>query len=64
MGLISGVVAYSGKVIKLTGEVEQLRQETLRLADEQRDLDRRLIRIETLIEYAMQRRALPPGSSD
>lgn len=64
MGLISGVVAYSGKVIKLTGEVEQLRQETLRLADEQRNLDRRLIRIETLIEYAMQRRALPPGSSD
>lgn len=64
MGLISDVVAYSGKVIKLTGEVEQLRQETLRLADEQRNLDRRLIRIETLIEYAMQRRALPPGSSD
>lgn len=64
MGLISDVVAYSGKVIKLTGEVEQLRQETLRLADEQRNLDRRLIRIETLIEYGMQRRALPPGSSD
>jgi len=64
MGLISDVVSYSTKVIKLTDEVEQLGQRTQRLVDEQRELDRRLVRIETLIELAMQRRPLPSGRDE
>jgi hypothetical protein len=40
--------------------VEALSRETQRLAEETRDIDRRLVRLETLIELAQQRRLGSP----
>lgn len=48
-------------VLKLTDEVKRLNATTEKLAERTIDMDKRLVRLETMVELA-QRRRLPDGS--
>jgi len=48
-------------VLKLTDEVKRLNATTEKLAERTIDMDKRLVRLETMVEVA-QRRRLPDGS--
>lgn len=45
--------------IRLAGEVERLSNQVEKMAKEVRDIDSRLIRIETFVEIAQKQRLLP-----
>jgi len=66
MGVLADLLDLGKEVLTLTHRVESLQQElgsfTQETRQELRQLDRRLARIEVLIELAQQRR-LGPGSS-
>ena len=49
-------------VLKLTDEVRRLNTTTERLSERTIDLDKRLVRLETIVEMA-QRTRLPDGSN-
>lgn len=61
MGLIQDVVSYSTKVVRLTDEVAELRREMQLSQEAQHAMDRRLVRLETVLDIAM-RRPPSPGS--
>lgn len=48
-------------VLKLTDEVKRLNTTTEKLSERTIDMDKRLVRLETMVEVA-QRRRLPDGS--
>ena len=48
-------------VLKLTDEVKRLNTTTEKLSERTLDMDKRLVRLETMVEVA-QRRRLPDGS--
>jgi hypothetical protein len=47
-------------VLKLTDEVKRLNATTEKLSERTLDMDRRLVRLETMVEIAQQRR-IPKG---
>jgi hypothetical protein len=65
MGIVSDLLSLVRDAVRVTGQVEALRSEVAELSREQRQIDRRLVRVETLISLARQQRALerPRGDS-
>lgn len=55
-------------VVELTGKVETLTRNVDRLTSDMRDMDRRVVRLETIIELTRNDGAVPriakPGSED
>jgi hypothetical protein len=47
-------------VLKLTDEVQRLNAKTEKLSERTIEIDKRLVRLETLVEVAQSRRRLPP----
>jgi predicted nucleic acid-binding Zn-ribbon protein len=62
MGLGSDLLQIVKDSVKLTDAVDRLTDTQSQLRDEVRDLDRRLVRLETMVEVAKAQAQLPgPG---
>ncbi|MDN5851085.1 MAG: hypothetical protein L0H63_15865 [Nitrococcus sp.] len=60
MGAGKDLMDFARRVLRLTEEVEALSEDFAELQSESRDHERRLIRIETVMELAQQGRLRPP----
>ncbi len=63
MAALDQIIEGVKEVLKMSGEIKRLAETVRELSTEIRDLDRRLVRLETIVELAQGARAtrrLPP----
>lgn len=63
MGMADKVWDTLTQVIKMNDRVISLSAQVSALATEMREMDRRLVRLETMLELALRGRTLPPPAS-
>lgn len=61
---VSGVMGILKDVLTLTDEVKRLNSNTTKLADKVDGIDKRLVRIETLVEVSKLRTAISLSEKD
>ena len=60
MGALADAVAVLKDVLRMRDDLDRLSKNVDKLADVANDLDRRMIRIETMVEIASKRASHPP----
>ena len=61
MSLFERIFDYAKEVVALTKEVQDLAKDVEKMEDEQWPMDRRLARVETIIELGMRRSGHTPA---
>lgn len=64
MGAVADALAALKEVLQMRGDIDRLVKNVDRLATLTDDLDRRMVRIETMVEIASKRAAALPRISD
>ena len=59
MGAIADALAALKEVLQMRGDIDRLAKNVDKLATMADDLDRRMIRIETMVEIASKRASMP-----
>jgi hypothetical protein len=59
MSVLSEILRYGKEVVLLTERVDQLLQDRKGMMSKLEDHERRLVRIETIMEFASRQRRLP-----
>jgi hypothetical protein len=59
MSVLSEILRYGKEVVLLTERVDQLLQDRKRMMSKLEDHEHRLVRIETIMEFASRQRRLP-----
>jgi len=60
MSVLSEILRYGKEVVLLTERVDQLLQDRKGMMSKLEDHEHRLVRIETIMEFASRQRRLPP----
>jgi len=60
MGVVADALAALKEVLQMRGDIDRLSKNVDKLASVTDDLDRRMIRIETMVEIASKRAAAAP----
>lgn len=60
MGVVADALAALKEVLQMRGDIDRLSKNVDKLASVTDDLDRRMIRIETMVEIASKRAATAP----
>ncbi|MBS0486079.1 MAG: hypothetical protein JSS13_01950 [Proteobacteria bacterium] len=63
MGVLADAISALKDVLQMRGDMDRLARNVESMSQLMTDLDRRLIRIETMVEIASKRRAAPPRLS-
>jgi t-SNARE complex subunit (syntaxin) len=61
MGVLADAISVLKDVLRMRDDLDRLSKNVDKLADVANDLDKRMIRIETMVEIASRRNSSPPA---